>query len=62
MKCTTRSLALVGVFIVLGMLALGYYLSDDMLLSPAPAPAPLPGSSIDDNGIIDHSDDIVTYA
>jgi hypothetical protein len=62
MKCTTRSLALAGILIILGMLALGYYLSDDMLLRPAPAPAPLLGPSIDDDGIFNHSDDLVTYA
>ena len=62
MKCTTRSLALAGVFIVLGMLALGYYLSDDMLLRPAPAPASLSSSSVDDDGIFNHSDDLVSYA
>jgi hypothetical protein len=62
MKCTTRSLALAGILIILGMLALGYYLSGDMLLRPAPAPAPLLDPSIDDDGIFNHSDDLVTYA
>ena len=73
MKCTTRTLAIAGIFIVLGMVAIGYFMSDDVIfskevtaLAPAPAPAPegtpLSGSSINDDGILNHSDDQLMYA
>ena len=69
MKCTTRTLAIAGIFIVLGMVAIGYFMSDDVIFSKevtAPAPAPegaaLSSSSINDDGILNHSDDQLMYA
>ena len=71
MKCTTRSLAIAGIFIVLGMVAIGYFMSDDVIFSKevtaaAPAPASegvsLSSSSINDDGILNHSDDQLMYA
>ena len=69
MKCTTRSLAIAGIFIVLGMVAIGYFMSDDVIFSkevtaaaPAPHSVPLSGSSINDDGIFNHSDDQLMYA
>ena len=69
MKCTTRSLAISGILIVLGMVAIGYFMSDDVIFSkevtaaaPAPHSVPLSASSINEDGISNHSDDQLMYA
>jgi len=67
MKCTTRSLTISGILIVLGMVAIGYFMSDDVIFSKedssaAPHSVPLSGSFINDDGIFNQSDDQLMYA
>lgn len=69
MKCTTRSLAISGILIVLGMVAIGYFMSDDVIFSkevtaaaPTPHSVPLSASSINEDGILNQSDDQLMYA
>ena len=60
MKCSSRSLAISGIIIVLSMMAVGYLMSDDVFFGKATIAPPVPlssGSSTNDESILNYKDD-----